>query len=171
MESDSVPPPCSNNGSEPATAAAKAKAGGSNLRSPDEGPRDYIVREIVSGLYDGRYEPGERLLESDLTAAYAASRGPVREALNRLSVMGIIVLVPQRGAQVRRLSIGEAIDMLEVVRALVGVSARRLLCRVGRFGTQRRTQPHHASRSNPSDPGTVSGRDAQCGSPTSQGLS
>jgi DNA-binding GntR family transcriptional regulator len=48
-------------------------------------PREHIVRDIIGGLYEGRYVPGQRLVEADLTRQYDASRGPVREALNWLS--------------------------------------------------------------------------------------
>lgn len=75
-------------------------------------------------MYDGRFEPGQRLLEGQLTSLYGVSRGPVREALNILSARGIVDLVPQRGAQVRVLGIEEAIDTLIVAQTLIGLSAR-----------------------------------------------
>lgn len=103
-------------------AAARAKRAGSPAASGSA--RDGVVRDIVRGLYDGRYEPGQRLQESQLTDAYGLSRGPVREALNALAVMGIVDLTPQRGAQVRVLGIEEAIDTLVVAQALTGLSAR-----------------------------------------------
>ena len=82
------------------------------------------MRDIVNGLYDGRFEPGQRLQEAQLTAAYGISRGPVREALNALSAMGIVDLTSQRGAQVRVLGLEEAIDTLIVAQTLIGLSAR-----------------------------------------------
>lgn len=86
--------------------------------------RDTVVRDVVRGLYDGRFEPGQRLQEAQLTAAYSISRGPVREALNTLAGMGIVELAPQRGAQIRILSVQEAIDTLVVAQNLIGLSAR-----------------------------------------------
>jgi DNA-binding GntR family transcriptional regulator len=83
-----------------------------------------VVRDVVRGLYDGRYEPGQRLQEAQLTAAYGISRGPVREALNRLAAMGIVELTPQRGAQIRVLSVPEAIETLVVAQALISLAAR-----------------------------------------------
>ena len=87
-------------------------------------PRDRVVDDIVRGLYDGKFKPGQRLVEAQLTDRYDISRGPVREALNRLSVMGIVELAPQRGAQIRVLSVREAIDSLIVAQELVGLAAR-----------------------------------------------
>jgi DNA-binding GntR family transcriptional regulator len=87
-------------------------------------PREHIVGDIIRGLYEGRYVPGQRLVEADLTQQYHASRGPVREALNWLCAHGIVSLTLQRGAQVRRLSKQEALDVLVVVEPLVGLAAR-----------------------------------------------
>lgn len=92
-----------------------------NLES--RSPRELIVRDIIKGLYEGRYVPGQRLVEADLTAQYQVSRGPVREALNWLAAHGIVSLTLQRGAQVRRLSREEAIDVLVVVESLIGLAA------------------------------------------------
>jgi DNA-binding GntR family transcriptional regulator len=88
------------------------------------GVRDRIVRDVIRGLYEGRYEPGQRLQEGQLTAAYTVSRGPVREAIYALAAMNIVELTPQSGAQVRVVSIQEAIDTLIVAQSLIGLSAR-----------------------------------------------
>ncbi len=90
----------------------------------ERGPRDIVVRDIMRGLYEGRYRPGQRLIESQLTVALGVSRGPVREALNHLAAIGAVELTPQRGARVRLLKIEEAIDILVVAQALVSVAAR-----------------------------------------------
>jgi len=87
-------------------------------------PREQIVADVIRGLYEGRYVPGQRLVEADLTQHYHASRGPVREALNWLCAHGVVSLTLQRGAQVRRLSKQEALEVLEVVEPLVGLAAR-----------------------------------------------
>ncbi|WP_184067640.1 GntR family transcriptional regulator [Sphingosinicella soli] len=94
-------------------------------------PREQVVRSIICGLYDGRYTPGQRLKEIDLTKSMHVSRGPVREALNRLAASGIVSLTLQRGAQVRRLSRDEAIGILVIVQSLVGIAARFAAERAG----------------------------------------
>ena len=92
--------------------------------SPGLSQRDRIVGDIIKGLYEGRYEPGQRLIEAQLTESYGVSRGPVREALNRLAAMGLVDLMPKRGAKIRILTLDEAIDNLIVVQGLVGIAAR-----------------------------------------------
>src|SRR5690606_34452751 len=53
---------------------------------------DGVFNEILNGLYDGRYVPGQKLIESDLTDRFKVSRGSVREALKRLAAEGVVQL-------------------------------------------------------------------------------
>lgn len=122
MVRDFTPVPSSGKASAPFKTEAKGGQTGS-IQASNGRMREAVVRDIITGLYDGRYEPGQRLQEAQLTAAYGISRGPVREALNALSAMGIVDLRPQRGAQVRVLGIEEAIDTLIVAQTLIGLSA------------------------------------------------
>lgn len=85
--------------------------------------RDSLFSAIVRGLYEGRYAPGQRLVEADLTAEYGVSRGPVRETLSRLAAEGIVTLSPGKGAAIRKLGWQEAIDLLELLEVLVGLAA------------------------------------------------
>ena len=82
---------------------------------------DYLSAAIMSG----RFVPGQRLVEAELTANLGVSRGPVREALRRLSAEGLIEIVPNRGAVVRRLSMVEALELFEIRMELEALAARR----------------------------------------------
>lgn len=59
-----------------------------------------LRREILSG----RSEPGERLVEEQLTRRLGISRAPLREALRLLGQQGLVEHVPRRGARVATLS-------------------------------------------------------------------
>jgi DNA-binding GntR family transcriptional regulator len=59
-----------------------------------------LRREILSG----RCEPGERLVEEQLTRQLGISRAPLREALRLLGQQGLVEHVPRRGARVATLS-------------------------------------------------------------------
>lgn len=85
--------------------------------------RDSLFSAIVRGLYEGRYAPGQRLVEADLTEEYGVSRGPIREALSRLAAEGIVTLSPGKGAAIRKLGWQEAIDLLELLEVLLGLAA------------------------------------------------
>jgi DNA-binding GntR family transcriptional regulator len=87
-------------------------------------PKARVTRDIIQGLYEGRYKAGERLFESDMTSRHAVSRGTVREALNGLSAMGVVDLTPQRGARIRSLTRDNAADILVVLQGLIGIASR-----------------------------------------------
>lgn len=75
----------------PAIAEGGAKAG----------PRAQQVIEILrTAIISGRFEPGDRLIESALSAELGTSRGPVREALRQLENEGLVMSFPYRGAVV-----------------------------------------------------------------------
>jgi DNA-binding GntR family transcriptional regulator len=91
----------------------------------------YHGRKVVSvadylsdAILNGRFAPGQRLVEADLTSNLGVSRGPVREAFRRLSAEGLIEIVPHRGAVVRRLSIIEALELFEIRIELEALAAR-----------------------------------------------
>jgi DNA-binding GntR family transcriptional regulator len=83
-------------------------------RSLSEVVADQIRREIVSG----RVREGTRLLEADLAAQMGTSRAPVRQALQRLSVEGLLESRQRRGFVVRAFS-WEAVDELCDLRLLL----------------------------------------------------
>jgi DNA-binding GntR family transcriptional regulator len=99
---------------------AKAATGRSaTVSSPDR-----VVESIVQGIRSGRYVPGQKLIEADLTHGLRMSRGPVREALKRLTAEGIVMLTRHRGAYIRALSRTEADETLVVLEVLTGLMAR-----------------------------------------------
>ena len=92
---------------------SRAARGNKETSHPPSSP-ELIFREIVQGLYNGTYVPGQRLVEVDLTQRWGVSRGTVREALNRLAAEGIVVLNRHRGAAIRVLNRAEMQDILAV---------------------------------------------------------
>jgi DNA-binding GntR family transcriptional regulator len=80
---------------------------------------------IKEGIVSGRFRPGYRLKEDELTVLCRVSRTPVREALKRLAIEGLVVVTPNAGAHVA------AVDDLELeeiyaLRAMIeGHAARR----------------------------------------------
>ena len=62
---------------------------------------------IRSLILEGRFAPGERLKEEELTELCGVSRTPVREGLRRLAIEGLVVVTPHQGAQVAAVGEGE----------------------------------------------------------------
>lgn len=94
------------------------------MNAPASGP-EALVRDILQGLAEGRYVPGQRLAEPDLMARHGVGRSTVREALGRLAAAGLVTLAPHRGAQIRWLSRRGAADVLRVAQPLLALAARQ----------------------------------------------
>lgn len=83
-----------------------------------------IVDAIKAGIRTGRYAPGQRLIEADIAAEFGLKRGPVREALRMLAGDGIVELIPQKGARVRKLEQADLVELLPVLSGLVRLTIR-----------------------------------------------
>jgi len=116
-------------------AAAESKRARTRGRGEAAGPRAaaspahgatvaFIVERLREDILAARIAPGSRLVESDLTARFAVSRGPVREALRRLAADGLIDHWPNRGALVRRLSAREISEFFQIRVEMESLAAR-----------------------------------------------
>ncbi|KUN99735.1 GntR family transcriptional regulator [Streptomyces caeruleatus] len=85
---------------------------------------DRVYTHVKQGVLDRRYEGGTLLTEGELAEAVGVSRTPVREALLRLEVEGLIKLYPKKGALVLPVSAQEIKDVVET-RMLVEEHAAR----------------------------------------------
>jgi DNA-binding GntR family transcriptional regulator len=88
------------------------------------GTVDYVLEHLRSGVMQGRYAPGQRLIEADLTRELGVSRGPLREAFRRLSAEGLLEIVPHRGALVRRLTLREMKELFQIRVGLETLAAQ-----------------------------------------------
>lgn len=83
-----------------------------------------IAAALAEQVIEGRYAPGERLVEARLTRDFKVSHGPVRDALRMLQNAGLVTIHPYRGAHVTELSVQEVKEIYQVRAALVGLRAR-----------------------------------------------
>ena len=83
------------------------------------------LRELI---IQGRLAPGARLNERLLSEQLGISRTPLREAIKLLASEGLVVLLPNRGAQVAPLEAGRLAETLAVMGALEAL-AGELACR------------------------------------------
>ncbi len=88
------------------------------------GTVERVFLHLKDGILSGRYAPGQRLIEADLTAEFGVSRGPLREAFRMLSAEGLVESIPYRGAIVRRLSRQETQELFQIRGALEVLAAR-----------------------------------------------
>ncbi len=83
-------------------------------------PRAQQIAEVLrTSIIAGRFEPGERLIETALSAELGTSRGPVREALRQLENEGLVMSLPYRGAVVLGVSDDEVQGVLIPIRLTV----------------------------------------------------
>ncbi|QBF47736.1 GntR family transcriptional regulator [Janibacter limosus] len=72
---------------------------------------EHIADELRSAVMTGRLEPGEQLGEADLAAHFEVSRGPLREAMQRLVSEGILHAITNRGVFVSELTLEDVRDV------------------------------------------------------------
>jgi DNA-binding GntR family transcriptional regulator len=89
--------------------------------------RDVVFNTLRQRILTGELKPGERLMEIHLANCLGVSRTPIREAIHKLSLEGLVTMVPRRGAEVSRISKQDLQDVLEVRRTL-DTLAVRLAC-------------------------------------------
>ena len=80
--------------------------------------RDVVFHTLRRAILMGELEPGERLMELQLTEKLGVSRTPIREAIRKLELDGLVVMVPRRGAAVAHITEKDLQDVLEVRCAL-----------------------------------------------------
>ena len=103
---------------------------------PIERPRslaDIVTDRLRADIVDGRYDLGQTLRETALAHDLGVSRTPVREALTRLEMEGLVVVEQPRGASVFRPSRQELEDICDL-RVCLESSALRYAVQRGRRG-------------------------------------
>ena len=80
--------------------------------------RDVVFNTLRRAILRGELVPGQRLMEIRLADQMGVSRTPVREAIRKLELEGLVVMVPRKGAEVAHISGKNLRDVLEVRRAL-----------------------------------------------------
>jgi DNA-binding GntR family transcriptional regulator len=80
--------------------------------------RQTIVESLLRDVFQGELRAGQHLVTQELAARFGVSHTPIREALIALSGIGIIDLLPNRGAVVRRVTPREVREICQVRRAL-----------------------------------------------------
>lgn len=99
----------------------------SDLRIVKSSLHDEAVSRIREMIIEGDLVPGTKIPERQLCETFGISRTPLREALKVLASEGLVVLLPNRGAQVARLTRKDIQDMFGVMGALEGL-AGELAC-------------------------------------------
>jgi len=84
--------------------------------------REVIFNTLREAIIVGELKPGERLMEVQLAEKMGVSRTPVREAIRKLELEGLVNMIPRKGAHVADLSVKDIMDALEVRASLDGLA-------------------------------------------------
>ena len=85
--------------------------------------REIVFENLREAILTGKLEPGQRLMEVSLAEQLGVSRTPVREAIRKLELEGLVVMIPRKGAYVADVSLKDIIEVLEIRAALEGLAA------------------------------------------------
>jgi len=85
--------------------------------------REVVFNSIRGAIISGVLKPGERLMEVQLAEKMGVSRTPIREAIRKLELEGLVVMIARKGAYVADLSIKNITDVLEVRAVLEGLAS------------------------------------------------
>ena len=84
--------------------------------------RDVVFNTLRQAILTGDLKPGERLMEIHLANKLGVSRTPIREAIRKLELEGLVTMIPRRGAEVAQITEKSMNDVLEVRRAMDALS-------------------------------------------------
>lgn len=82
--------------------------------------RELVLRKLRAAILSGRFQPGQRLRERELVGRMGVSRTPIREALRKLELEGLVTTVPYKGPVVTVPTLDSARELYEARAALEG---------------------------------------------------
>ncbi len=85
--------------------------------------RDVVFENLRTAILDGNLKAGQRLMEVQLAEQLGVSRTPIREAIRKLELEGLVIMLPRKGAYVADISFKDLIDVLEIRASLEGLAA------------------------------------------------
>src|SRR5690554_615153 len=85
--------------------------------------RELVFETVRKAIIAGELPPGERIMETQLAEELGVSRTPVREAIRKLELEGLVAMLPRKGAYVSGVSMKDIIEVFEIRSALEGLAA------------------------------------------------
>ena len=93
--------------------------------------RDVVFQTLRQAILRGELEPGERLMEIQLANKLGVSRTPIREAIRKLELEGLVLMIPRKGAEVAEITEKSLRDVLEVRSSLEDLAVELACERIG----------------------------------------
>jgi DNA-binding GntR family transcriptional regulator len=86
-----------------------------------------IADKLRQAIGHGELKPGAQLGEAELARKFGVSRGPVREAMSRLTQEGLLLSIRNRGLFVIHMTADDIRDMYLAREAIERAAARRII--------------------------------------------
>ncbi|MBR3642021.1 MAG: GntR family transcriptional regulator [Parasporobacterium sp.] len=90
--------------------------------------RDIVFKTLREAIITGDLQPGERLMEIKLANELGVSRTPVREAIRKLELEGLVIMTARKGAEVAPINEKDLKEVLEIRKALESLACE-LACK------------------------------------------
>ncbi|WP_281384934.1 GntR family transcriptional regulator [Cohnella nanjingensis] len=94
--------------------------------------REAAFQQMKRSIVQGEWEGGTFLSEKSLSERLQMSKTPVRSALDRLEMMGLVKLVPNQGFVVQEISLKKIMDIYELRLSLETFAVCRLTGKMDR---------------------------------------
>ncbi|MCL2865684.1 MAG: GntR family transcriptional regulator [Lachnospiraceae bacterium] len=98
--------------------------------------RDVVFQTLRQAILKGDLKPGERLMEIQLSHKLGVSRTPIREAIRKLELEGLVLMIPRKGAEVAKITEKTLRDVLEIRLALEQLAVRLACGRMTQEGLE-----------------------------------
>ncbi|OAN40486.1 GntR family transcriptional regulator [Microbacterium sp. H83] len=112
-----------------------SKSSMTSIRESKQLLAEEVFQHIGAQIVDGVLEPGYRIRDVDVAEELHVSRTPVREALQRLERLGLVMMYPSRYTEVTAVTADVVEQTLEFAGYQAGISARM---GVGRMTSEER---------------------------------
>lgn len=83
-----------------------------------------VIDLVLARIRSGEYAPGQMIVARDLMDELDVSKAPVREGIHMLVGEGVMELLPNRSARIRKLSPKDVVDFAEIWAAVSGLNIR-----------------------------------------------
>ncbi len=99
--------------------------------------RDVVFHTLRQAILKGELKPGERLMEIQLARKLGVSRTPIREAIRKLELEGLVLMIPRKGAEVAEITEKNLRDVLEVREALEKLAVQLACDQITKAGVRK----------------------------------
>ena len=86
--------------------------------------RGRVFSQLQNDILNGKYQPGDSLIETKISEEIGVSRTPVREAIRQLELEGLVQSVPNKGTIVKGISLQDIEDIYTIRMMIEGLAAR-----------------------------------------------